>query len=430
MKIFNFRLAISLVVGNMIGAGIFTTTGIQLKEVSNPAIILFIWLVGGMIAMSGAIAYSRIAKVYPRSGGEYHFVGQLYGYPLGFAAGAISLFVGFTAPIALTASAFGYYFSHYLEVPVFASGTICILLFSCIHIFIPAKGGNFHSALTFVKIVVILVFIIFGLTNGPISIGDESNLMESDPISFTGIALALLYASFAYTGWNAAVYILDEIKDAKVNVPRSLILGSGIVTLIYLALNITFLYSTPVLEITGKIEVAHFVGQRLLGRWGNVLVDAMILLALISSLSALILAGSRVFKVMAEDYQFPGNLSLENRKGAPFRAIILQAILAIIILGSFTFEDILTYTGFTLTIFSLLVVVGNLKKVPGNESAITILEKVAIWFFVLINVLLIVYIIFGRPITAGASFLIILIFYLIGKYWQKNRKSFFLGSIQ
>ncbi len=420
MKLFNLRIAITLVIGNMIGAGVFTTLGIQLEEVRQPFIILLIWLLGGLNAYCGAIAYGRIARHFPRSGGEFHFISRLYGAPLGFAAGVISLFVGFTAPLALTASAFGHYFQHYIPVATPLSGVVLILIFSFLHLSKPLKGGTFHSGITIVKITLMLLFMLSALfsTNAP------ENIFSVDipvtEISYTGIALAFLFTSFAYSGWNASCYVLEEVKEAQVNVGKSLLIGTAIVTILYLGLNLTFLYTTPVDQLVGKIDVAHQVGEAIWGKSGTLLINAMILLALISSTSALILAGSRVFKVMAEDYTFPGRLSKENAEGAPVNAICIQAVLAIVLLLSFTFETILTYTGFTLTIFSLLTVAGNLGlQKKSNAFQLSPLQKVAVWIFIVLNTVLILYIFIARPATAIISLAMIGLCYWIGKKSQK-----------
>ena len=424
-KPFTLRTAIALVVGNMIGAGIFTTLGIQLNVVPDPIHILILWLIGGGLAFCGAIAYSKLALEFPRSGGEFHFISRIYNQPLGFAAGAVSLLVGFAAPLALTASALGYYFQHFVNGSPLLIGITAILLFSIIHLIKVSVGAEVHFGVMLIKMALVAFFIIAGLLSVPSNINFlQVNSIESDAGSFSDLAIALLFVGFAFTGWNASCYFMDELKEAKVNVHKSLLIGTGIVTVVYIGLNITFLYVVPVEVLKGEIEIAYLAGTSIFGDVGGLIASGMIMLALLSSISSLIVAGSRVFKTMAEDYPILYILASENRGGAPANAILFQSFLAIIILLSFTFESLLTYIGFTLTIFSTLTVMGTLILQKAKPLFfLSFFQKLVIWTFLMINTVLIFYLSIEKPLTASISLFLIFCLYQIGRKIKVKQKS-------
>ncbi|MDX1666422.1 MAG: amino acid permease, partial [Saprospiraceae bacterium] len=385
--------------------GIFTILGLQLQHIQEPLSILLLWLLGGLMALCGAVGYARLARYLPRSGGEYHFISRIYRPSLGFSAGMASVLVGFAAPLALTASAFGHYFQHLVSMPATALAVILLIITTAIHGLQAKTGGEIHFGITFLKIALILVFISLGFSVAPAPSSQwlpdfslPGEMMRSE------FALALIYTSFAYSGWNASCYILEEVRNPGVNIPRSLLLGSAIVTLLYLLLNFSFLVAVPRAQLAGEIEVAYNAGRALMGATGGQFVGLVISLALVTSVSALVVAGSRVYKTLAEDYPFLSVLSRENEGGAPVYALLLQSALALILLLTLTFESILTYTGFILIMYATLTVGGNLVLVWKREDfRLKWWEWSAVLFFILLNAGIAVYMVVDQPVTVVVS---------------------------
>src|SRR5204863_1489303 len=258
-----FVTASSIVIANIIGTGIFTSLGFQLVDIQSGFPLLMLWIIGGLTALCGALCYSELSAALPRSGGEYHFLSQIYHPALGFMAGFVSATVGFAAPIALAAMAFGQYF-----VGVFGVGSPVLLSFvvvwvvTAFHLGSLQVGSAFQNLSTLVKLLLIGALIVTGLfvhTEQPISFLPG----PGDGIAIFGapFAVALVYVMYSYSGWNAAAYITGEIKKPEKNVPRSLLVGTGIVIVIYVLLNAVFLATTPVQEMKGQLQVALIAGK-------------------------------------------------------------------------------------------------------------------------------------------------------------------------
>ena len=262
-----FFTATALVIANMIGTGIFTTTGFLIADLKSPTVILFVWLLGGLLALSGALVYGELGAAMPRSGGEYHYLSKIYHPLIGFLSGWVSLIVGFSAPIAASAVAFGKYLSTiYPEIPVIYAALTLVILLSMIHIMDVKLGGYTQNAFTLLKVILILTFIAAGawyFMDKHISVdvhwGDIGSVFEPS------FAVALIFVYFAYSGWNAATYIGGEIEQPEKNLPRSLIIGTSVVILLYLGLNLIFLYGVTPETLAGKVEVGHVVAGKLFG---------------------------------------------------------------------------------------------------------------------------------------------------------------------
>jgi APA family basic amino acid/polyamine antiporter len=360
--------ATALVVANMVGTGVFTTSGFLLADLKSPWPVLAVWLVGGVLAALGALSYGALARRLPESGGEYLFLSRTLHPSLGFVAGWISLLVGFSAPLAAAAMAFGTYAGPWVPRvrPEFL-GTVLILVFSALHAANVRAGAWVQNTAVLFKVILILGFVGFaagrlGATHLPPP--------QSAPLALMGVSL--LWVSFSYAGWNAAIYIGGEITNPERNLPRSLMLGTAIVTLIYLALNAVFVFSAPIDQLAGKLEVGRVAATALGGpAWGNA-VSALVALVLVSSVSSLIMAGPRVYARMAEDHYLPACLAAGN--APPVNAILLQGVLALSLLWSSTFDQLLTYIGFTLGLSTAATVVGLIRirlqegsqlRVPG-----------------------------------------------------------------
>jgi basic amino acid/polyamine antiporter, APA family len=355
-----FVTASSIVIANIIGTGIFTSLGFQLVDIQSGFPLLMLWVIGGIAAFCGALCYGELSAALPRSGGEYHFLSKIYHPALGFMAGFVSATVGFAAPIALAAMAFGKYF-----VGVFGVGSPMVLSFvvvwavTAFHLGNLQVGSVFQNLSTLVKLLLIGALIGAGLfveTKQPISFLP----VPGDAIAIFGgpFAVALVYVMYSYSGWNAAAYITGEIKKPEKNVPRSLLAGTGLVIVIYVLLNAVFLATTPVQELKGQIEVALIAGKHIFGTNGGRVAGAVICLGLVSAISSMTWIGPRVSMSMGEDHWLLRMLGRKNPHGIPTNAIVLQLLIVNMLLLTRSFESVVQYTQFSLLLCSLFAVVG------------------------------------------------------------------------
>ena len=355
-----FFTACAIVIANIIGTGVFTSLGFQLPEIHSGFALLMLWIVGGIAALCGALSYGELSAALPRSGGEYHFLSKIYHPAIGFMAGIVSATVGFAAPIALAAMAFGKYFHG-----VFGFGSPMLLSFTAVWLIALVHLGNlrlgsvFQNIWTLVKLLLIGVLISAGLLvdpKQPISFLPQSG----DTMSIFGapFAVALVYVMYSYSGWNAAAYITGEIKRPEINVPRSLFFGTLVVIVTYTALNAVFLMAAPVQELTGQLEVGLIAGRHIFGDNGGRMVGGIICLGLISAISSMTWIGPRVTMSMGEDNPLIRFLGRKNRGGIPANAMLLQLLLVNLLLLTRSFEGVIRYIQFALLLCSLLTVLG------------------------------------------------------------------------
>ena len=344
----------------MIGTGVFTSLGFQLNDLQSIFPLLMLWVIGGFIALFGALAYSELAAALPRSGGEYHLLSQTIHPSLGFAGGMVSATVGFSAPAVLAAMALGKYLS--AVIPILDAtivATVSVIIFHLIHGQSIKIGTFIQDSTTLIKIGLIVLFIIMGLINP--SSQDISILPKAGDIKLlfsSGFAISLVWVSYAYTGWNSSVYIAGEIVDPKVNIPKSLLLSTAIVMLLYLLLNYVFLYSTPISLMTNELEVGYIAGINIFGDVGAKIVGLGISILLISTVSSYIFIGPRIMQVMGEDHEYLHFLSKKNDEGIPIVAFSVQLIICMIFILSSSFEQVLLYTGISLIISTTMTVLG------------------------------------------------------------------------
>ncbi|MBN2420363.1 MAG: amino acid permease [Deltaproteobacteria bacterium] len=411
--------AVILVIANMIGTGVFTTSGFIMQDLANPASMLICWFIGGILALTGALCYGELGAIFPKAGGEYIFLRESIGKPFGFLSGWVSLIVGFSAPIAAASIAFSTYLYKSIGVesagkeilniagiitisPVTLTGIAVIILFSVVHWYSLNFGSNVQNLLTSFKILVILAFIVLGLFIGK---GSMENF-SSGPVYtslFTGkFATSLIFISFAYSGWNAAAYIGSEIKDPSRNIPLSLFWGTVIVMILYLLLNVIFIYALTISEMSGVVEVGAKAAVSLFGVKTGSLFALAITICLMSAISAMIMTGPRVYYAMARDHVFPqwfGDVSPGHT--TPGKAILLQSVIAIIMVVTSSFDKLLMYIGFTLSLFAMLTVLGLMilrLKNPGLERPYkTFGYPVTPVLFILSSLWIIVYSIRDNP---------------------------------
>ncbi len=354
-----FAAALATVVANIIGTGVLTTLGFQVQQTTDGFALLALWAIGGLIAMAGALSYGELAATIRGSGGEYRFLGRIYHPALGTMAGWVSIVVGFAAPVALAAMALGRYAGPLLGIPARPLGIAVIVVMTGVHLLAPETGGRVQVAVTTMKVLLIAAFIAAGLLAGPVTdLSFAPSAQSLDQIASAPFAISLVIVSYAYSGFNAAAYFQGEVRDAERTVPRALVLGTLMVTVLYVALNWIFLRTTPLAALFGQLEVGAIAALQIFGPDGGRLMSGLIALLLVSTVSAMTLAGPRVIEVMAEDIPTLRPLAARRAMESPSRHVLLQGALALAFVLTDSFEGVLTYAGFTLTLFALLAVVG------------------------------------------------------------------------
>jgi basic amino acid/polyamine antiporter, APA family len=355
--------ATSIVVADMVGVGVFTSLGFQVKDITSGFSLLALWIVGGVVAMCGAICYAELALMFPRSSGEYNFLRRIYHPAFGFMAGFLSATVGFAAPTALAAMAFGVYFKSIMPgIPPLLPGLAVVWIISLVHLRGMQYGSAFQNLWTALKLLLIVGFLAAGLLFGnpqPISFAPSAsdlNFMTSVPF-----AISLVFVMYSYSGWNAATYIIGEIQEPNRSLPRALFLGTLIVIGLYVGLNAVFLTVTPIQELAGQLDVAMIAGTYLFGEVGGRIVGMLICLGLVSSISAMMWIGPRVTMTMGEDMPLLRAFSRRSEKGVPANAIIFQLVISTLLLATQSYAAVLEFVQFSLTFCSFFTVLGVIK---------------------------------------------------------------------
>jgi APA family basic amino acid/polyamine antiporter len=352
--------ATNLVIANMVGTGVFTSLGFQIPSIPSDFSLLFLWVVGGIAALCGALCYAELAVALPRSGGEYNFLSRIYSPGVGFLAGWISALVGFAGPIALAGLAFAKYFDDVVpgvHQELLALGITWVI--AAIHLGGVRIGEWFQNISTFVKFGLIFVLIFVGvffvhpqvlnLAPGP----ETVKTVLSAPF-----AISLVYVMYAYSGWNAATYITEEVREPAKTLPWALLIGTGFVVVLYIALNYVFLLTTPKTALAGQVQVGSIVGGTIFGSIGKKVVGGLISFGLVATISAMTWIGPRITKRMAEDLPKLRILGRTSKNGIPWVAMLFQILLVTIFIKSGTFETVLVYTQFSLLLCPFLAVLG------------------------------------------------------------------------
>lgn len=362
---FTPRTATSIIIANMVGMGVFTSLGFQLVDISSVFPILMLWVIGGIAAFCGAVSYAELGAALPRSGGEYNFLGRLYHPAAGFVAGWVSATVGFAAPIAAVALAFAKYSGAVLS-GEWSAGfekavAIGLVLFlTIIHSLTRSVSAGLQNSFTFIKILLILIFCAaaFTLTPAPQALSILPQAGDLSVIMSAPFAVALIYVSYAYTGWNAATYISGELADPQKSLPKILMNGTAIVMGLYVMLHLAFLYAAPMDAMKGQVEIGYIAAQSIFGENGARIAGGMLALLLISSVSAMTISGPRALQVLGEDIKAFGWFSKTNDAGLPYIAIIFQSIIAMIFIFTASFKQIIYFAGSMLALSSFMTVMG------------------------------------------------------------------------
>jgi APA family basic amino acid/polyamine antiporter len=404
-----------LVVASMVGSGAFTTTGMLMVDLKSSVAALLVWLLGGLIALAGALSYAELVAALPRNGGEYQLLSRVYHPAVGFVAGWVSLVVGFSAPVAAASIAFGDYLQAVLPgVNKVTAGLMLITLLSVLHAGRVSLGSGVQNAFTLAKVAVVLAFIFGGLTVGDVGLllPTEGMTQALGEVLSPGFAVGLIFVSFAYSGWNGAAYLAGEIKDPDKSLPRALAAGTGLVVLLYLGLNAVFLMSGSRESLAGVIEVGHVAAVGLFGERAGGVLSGVIALLLVSSVSAMIMTGPRVYQAVGEDYHALAFLRAQRNGQGPVAAVTLQAVVAVMMLLTASFDALLTYIGFTLSIFAGLTVFG-VFYLRRREPALV--RPYRVWgypwtpiTFIGLSAWMVVYTLVDKPAVAFAGLLTVL----------------------
>ena len=373
-----FTSATALVVSNMVGVGIFATTGFMAGDLGDASLILFCWFVGALFAVCGALSYSELGINFPSSGGEYVYLTRAYGPTWGFITGWVSFFAGFSAPIALAALAFADYVGYFL--PAFkqanaqftlGAGALSlrfggaqllasslIVVFTILNCFGVGRTARVQNVLTGTKLVVIASFVLFGFLAGS---GDWGHFSQpavrtsalSIPVQFM---VSLLWVMVGYSGWNAATYVAEELKQPDRTLPLALATGTALVTALFLALNLLYIYSTPLDSMKGVVAVGSLAASNLFGPQVAGIFAALMAISITSTVNAEVTVGPRVYYAMAKNGAFFKSAAGVNPKWhTPVAAIVAQGVCAALM--TFTpFPQLLTYVGFSLTFFTVMSV--------------------------------------------------------------------------
>jgi len=386
-----------MVIANMIGAGVFLSTG-YMAQTLTPKEILLAWVVGALLALAGARAYAQISQIVPKSGGEYKYLSTLVHPSLGYLAGWASLLLGFSAPIAIDAYAAGAYantLAPWVNPKIFAA--IIIILLTGVHAIGLRFSVTTQNILVLIKIALVVGFIGIGLFGGQNAWPDWKPPSPSEGIPIGSFMQNLLFITFAFSGWNAAVYAASEFRNPRRDVARAITLGCALVGILYLVVNWVFVANlTPeqcaivTSNETGRITLGHLIMKNLIGETGAACMSILVIVAFISAMSAMIFLGPRVYAEMAKDGFLPR--VLQGREGkAPIGAVILQGAIALFLVFAYQLGEVLSSVGAILTLFSALTVFGLFwmyfrNRKPVKLSPVTMIA--GLFYLVLSGIML------------------------------------------
>ena len=364
-KFYTPRTAAAVIIANMVGTGVFTSLGFQVADIQSVFALMMLWIIGGIASLCGAATYAELGAALPRSGGEYNFLGRIYHPVAGFISGWVSTVIGFAAPIAAVSLAFGKYTTAALPGtygPAIQKGLACglVILVTYIHGKNRNASGKFQFGFTAMKVGLILAFCLaaFVLLQDPQPISPMPQSGDWNVITSSAFGVALIYVSYAYTGWNAATYISGELENPQRDLPRVLIFGTGLVMLLYVLLNYVFLYASPMHELKGQVEIGYIASNHIFGETGGRIAGGMLSLLLISTVSAMTLAGPRALQAIGEDFKALNFLGKINKNGIPRNAIYFQSSIALIYILTSSFKTIVVFAGAMLAFNSFLAILG------------------------------------------------------------------------
>lgn len=419
----SWKTAAGLVVANMIGTGVFTSLGFQLAVVQNTWTILILWMVGGIMALIGSFVYAELGTHFRRTGGDYIFLSESIHPSVGYLYAWVSLVVGFSAPIAIAAMAMNNYLS-----PLFGQsilpGLFFLLAVPIAHIFSVSRSAQFQDLMTLVKILFVLVLIGMGLFSGSkveVSAIDLSSSWKEE-VLLPGFAVSLIYVFYAYTGWNSAAYIIEEVDQPQKNLPKALISATLSVMVIYILLQLVLLKHASVDQLSGKVEVADIAFGNLLGSGGALWVSFFIGIQLIATISGYAWVGPRVTYAMAKDFKLWHPLAKINSNGIPVRAIFLNSAISLILFVSGSFEQVMLYAGFVLQLMGTVTIFSSLRiqKENGFKTPFKPLLQI---IYLIFSSAIMGYLVWDRPKESLAGIGILLLGAMLYAFDSRASKS-------
>jgi basic amino acid/polyamine antiporter, APA family len=419
-------VATAIVVADMVGVGVFTSLGFQVKDIPSGFSILLLWTVGGIVALCGVFSYGELGAMFPRSSGEYNFLGRAYHPAFGFVAGWVSATVGFAAPVALAAMAFGEYGKAVVpDAPPLMLAIGMVWLVSIVQLTGVKHSSTFQLIATILKVVLIVAFLVAGFTiSTPQPVSFAPSLAALSQVASAPFAISLVFVMYSFSGWNAATYIIGEMHLPERNLPRAMLFGTLIVLVLYVALNAVFLHTAPIDKLAGQLDVARISGSYIFGETGGRIVGAMICVGLISSISAMMWIGPRVMMTMGEDIPVLRIFARRSSNGAPAYAILFQLTVASLMLFTRSFEAVLDFIQFALLFCSFFTVAGVIKlRITHPELR----RPYRAWgyplspvVFLLVTGFMMYYLLTDRPLQSALSTLIMLSGLLIYAIFRKR----------
>lgn len=374
--------AVMLISGDMIGTGIFIATGVIAETLPSPGGVLLVWILGGLLALTGALSCAELSASLPYVGGDYIYIREAYGKLLGFLSGWSSFLVTFSGAIAFLAVSFSGFMAFFFpllgsEEKLFSatiltfpfslsvnvtfgtiSAIIVVILISTLHCIGVRPGTLMQNVLTTLKIGALLGIILLGVLFGKGDTANFSPLFDWQKVgNFSVFAAAFIPVVFAYSGWNAIIYIAGEVKDPQRNLPRALLWANLIVIALYLAVNIVYIYGVPVTEMKGALRVSEVATTALFGHQTSAWITAIITVSILGALNVVTMIGPRIYYAMAQDGLFFKRLArVHPTFGTPANAIILQAVWAVLLILTNTWGTLFTYVSVIITLFSAFTV--------------------------------------------------------------------------
>ncbi|UFZ06551.1 amino acid permease [Bradyrhizobium ontarionense] len=420
-------VATAIVIADMIGVGVFTSLGFQVKDIPSGFSILVLWAVGGLVSVCGALSYAELGAMFPRSSGEYNFLTRAFHPAIGFMAGWVSSTVGFAAPVALAAMAFGEYGRAVLPgVPPLVLAVGAVWLVTLVQLGGIRQSSRFQLLSTVLKLGLIIAFLIAGYA---IAVPQPVTFLPAPGdigyITSAPFATGLVFVMYAFSGWNAATYIIGELHAPERTLPRALLVGTVIVLVLYIALNAVFLRAAPMNELAGQLQVASIAGGHIFGEAGGRFVAAMICVGLVPSIAAMMWIGPRVLMTMGEDIPALSVFARRTRSGAPGYAVLFQLTVATLMLFTESFEAVLDVVQFSLLSCSFLAVLGLFKlRIARPDLA----RPYRAWgypltplIFLTVTGFMMSYLITARPVQAGLGAVAMMSGLFI--YWFAHRRS-------
>src|ERR1700674_2918915 len=419
-------VATAIVVADMVGVGVFTSLGFQVQDIPSGFAILALWTVGGIVALCGVFSYSELGAMFPRSSGEDNFLGRAYHPAFGFLAGFVSATVGFAAPVALAAMAFGEYGKAVLPgAPPLALAIGVVWLVSIVQLGGLRHSSTFQLISTILQVVLIIAFLTAGFVIGtaqPVSFAPQASDLAH--VASAPFAIGLVFVMYSFSGWNAATYIIGEMHTPQQSLPRALLAGTLIVLVLYVALNAVFLHTTPIEKLAGQLDVARIAGSAIFGEIGGRIVGAMICIGLVSSISAMMWIGPRVMMTMGEAIPALRVFARKSGQGAPAYAILFQLAVSSLMLFTRSFEAVLDFIQFALLFCSFFTVLGVIKlriaqpDLPRPYRAWG--YPVTPLVFLLVTLFMMYYLVVDRPLQSFFGVLIMVSGLLIYAVFRKR----------